>query len=769
MAKNLTRREFVVLAGASTTGAVLFAACNIPEAEFVVQSPTQLPEDLVRGIDAWYATTLCCEGGDSVIVRVMEGRAKKIAGNPDFPINLGKQNVRAESALQMLYHPDRIKTPLARRSKGAPLRPVLWDEAEAQLKGWAEGSGGRITIATNPMRGHAAWVVGNFAKEYGGRHIAFDPLDQGTLHAAIKKVFGQDRLPEFDIENAQTILSIGADWLGTWVSPTRYGVKYGQFRQGEARTRRGMLFHAESRMPLTAAAADRWLPVRPGAEGDLALGVAHEIIEKKLVPDANVQAYLAGINRAVVDAYTADRVTRATGLSAERIHELAEKLAHEGPSLVIGGGSAGAHTNGVQNLSAIYALNYLLGSVGARGGVWFNPPSPFEGVPDSATGASFAEWEKELAGWRAGNVSTLILREANVVHGLPRSADPVGAIAKVEHVVAFATVLDDTTELADLVLPEHSALEDWGTDVPEPGPGYPLVAFQQPVVGAAYTRDGAEKLSDSRGFADTLLRVSGGKAGGDSMRDVVNKAARALFARKGGSVTAPTEELFLKGVLARGGWWDGSRRQATAAARPGTLVDGELRSEFSETEAEVSGEELHLVPFAHQSLMNGRLAAAPWAQATPDPITSAVWATWAELNPETAARLDVREGDRLIIRSSLGEIEALAYVHPAAAPDTVAVPVGQGHASYGRYARGRGANVLSILVDKKDSETGALAWAATRVKVSKAGGALRVPKFEGSGEVARQAEPGVPVITVREGESAEDAKHRLESGHKVLE
>jgi len=563
------------------------------------------------------------------------------------------------------------------------------------------------------------------------------------------------------------VLSVGADWLGTWVSPTRYGVKYGQFRQGEGRER-GTLYHAESRMSLTSAAADRWLPVNPGSEGALALGIAHEIIEKRLAPDANVQAYLAGVPKTVVDANTVERAAQATGLSAEVIREVAEKLSHEGPALVIGGGSAGAHTNGTRSLSAIYALNILLGSVGAQGGIWFNPPSAIAGLPDSAFGAPFADWEREVASWRAGNVRTLVFRGANVVHGLPRSADAAGAIASVEHIVAFATVLDDTTSLADLVLPESTPLEDWGTDVPEPGPGYAVVAFQQPVVDSTYTRDGTEKLSDSRGFADTLLRVSGGRAGGNSMREVVQKAASDLFAKGGGSVTAPTAGLFLQGVLARGGWWDSSGKQATASVAPGRLFDGEPVAAFADAEAGLPGIDVHLVPFAHQSLLDGRLAAAPWAQATPDPLTSAVWTTWAELGPEAAERLQVREGDRLIIRSAIGEIEALAYINPATPPGTVAVPVGQGHGSFGRYAQGRGANVLSILVDRKDSDSGALAWGATRVKVFRAGGARRLPKFEGSGEIAREVEPGVPIITVHGDESAEEAKHRLESGHRVL-
>lgn len=766
MTKKFTRRQFVTIAGASTTGAIVFAACNIPEAEFVVQSPSNMPEDLVRGHDTWYATTLTSEGGDSVLVRVMEGRAKKVAGNPDFPINRGKQNVRAEYVLQSMYHPDRVATPLARRTKGAPLRPITWDAAEAQLRAWVAESGARTTIATNPMRGHAAWVVGDFARNLGGKHIAFDPFDQTNLYAAVKRVFGQDRLPELDIENAHTVLSFGADWLGTWVSPTRFSVKYGEFRQGEGRSR-GVLFHAESRMSITAAAADRWLPVKPGTEGDLALGIAYEIIKNKLVPDARISAYEAGVPRSVLDARTPARVARTTGVSADRIHEVAEALASHGPSLVFGGGSAGAHTNGVNSLSAIYALNVLLGSVGTKGGVWFNPPSPFDGVPAASSGAPFAEWEREIARWRAGNVGTLIIRDANLVHGLPRSTDPAGAIANVGHVVAFATVLDETTALADLVLPENTALEDWGTDIPEPGPGYPVVALQQPVVRSAYTRDGTAKLSDSRGFADTLLKVSGGSAAGATMQDVVNQAASDLFGKGSGSVRATSSTLFMQGMLARGGWWDVSARQSTSAPALREVVK-EAGPEFSQTEQGVEGEILHLLPFESHSLGAGRHAAEPWAQATPDPITSAVWTTWAEISRETASKLKVREGDRLLVRSQLGEIEALAYIHPAAAPGTISIPVGQGHTQMGRYAQGRGANVLAILVDKKDADTGALAWAATRVKVAKAGGARKIPMFEGGAEEAREVEPGVPILTVRDGESADDAKHRLEAGHKIL-
>ncbi|MCH7801263.1 MAG: 4Fe-4S ferredoxin, partial [Chloroflexi bacterium] len=139
----------------------------------------------------------------------------------------------------------------------------------------------------------------------------------------------------------------------------------------------------------------------------------------------------------------------------------------------------------------------------------------------------------------------------------------------------------------------------------------------------------------------------------------------------------------------------------------------------------------HLIPFASTSLGDGAGAFLPWLQATPDPVTTATWRTWVEINVRVAEDMDIREGDIIKITSPQGSIEALAYPHPGMPPDVVSIPMGQGHTAGGRYAKGRGANVLSILSSSvKDSSTGALAWAATRVNIEKTGEWLRLPKFE---------------------------------------
>ena len=748
---KLNRREFLTLTGKTTAGAVIFAACGLPERELIVQSPVDLPEDLVRAEDAWYATSMGdFTNGDGVLVRVMEGRAKKIEGNPDHPVNRGKSTARYDSVLQLLYHPDRISDPMRRFSKGGNLVDISWRQAEAQFQDALVNANGSLTVVTNPLRGHLGSVASKFAAKFNGRHMSFDPIEQGVLHGAVKSVLGQDQLPTFDIANASTVLSFGADWLGTWGSPAQFGVKYGEFRsQGN----RGYLIHADPRMSLTAAAADLWLAPKPGTEGDLALGIASVIVKEGLASVANIAAFNAALPGGL-SGYSVAEVAGKTEIPAARIEKAARHFAGNTPAVAFGGGSAGAHTNGSFNLGAIYSLNLLVGAVGARGGVTANPGSAFEDISASATGASFESWEAELAQWRAGNVETVIIRGVDIVYGMPNSVAVREALDNVPNVITFGAVLDDTMAFADLVLPELTFLETWGTDIPEPGPGYQVVGIQQPVVGPTVTQDETGLISNARGFGDMLLAMAGGSFG-SSMERIVMDAVSELHDTGRGSVSASSSALFMNGVLQRGGWWDTGEKGAQGTA--GRISTTTKSAGYSDTNALGTGEDFHLVPFVSNSLFDGRLAATPWAQQTPDPISSASWSTWAEINSQQAKELGIRQGDVLLIRSTSGEIEALAYPHPGIRPGVIGVPIGQGHAEGGRWAEGRGSNVLSILVDKKDSETGALAWAATRVRVQRAGRRVKVPKYEGEVE-ARAAEPGVPILVVGPGETAEQAE-----------
>ena len=723
----ITRRKFMTVVGGSAAGAVVFQACGVPADELLVQAPVEMPEDLVTGLDNWYAT-MCrqCSTSEGIVVRVMEGRAKKVEGNVDYPINQGSHSARCEAGLQALYHPDRIRGPLVRvGDRGAGhFREISWDDAigrlAEQLQGLQDsGKASSVVMATDPIGGHLGGVVERFVSRYGGRHMGYEPMERTPVRRAIKHVFGQDTMPDFDIENANTVLSFGADFLNTWGSPVRYARGYGEFRQGDRE--RGDFIHVESRFSMTAANADQWVYVNPGAEGLLALSIAQVIVSEGLGDAGAARALTANFD---LGAFAPANVAGATGVTAEKIHDVAVRFAEHGPSVAIGGGSAGAHTNGFANLVAIYSLNHLVANVNRPGGVIFNPAPPFKDVPVTAGVASFGDWHRLSEEMTAGGVQALMVRDADLWHGLPRATGFHKASFNVPLIVSFSGLMDDMTSMSDLVLPQHNYLEDWGTDVPDSGPGYQTVGFQQPVVRPFFEARGSQL--GTRPFGDILLAVSQGMEldlglPGDTFQDVVKNGARTLFDENRGSVKAATFEGFWNGVLQRGGWWDTSAKESRVPV-PSPLVEV--------SPAEFGDGEFHLMPFATTGIGDGRGAALPWMQATPDPITTATWQTWVEINMHTAEELDISEGDVIRLTSAAGSIEALAYPHPGVPPNVLAVPVGQGHIAGGRYAKDRGANVYSILEASSDPSTGALAWAATKVNIIKTGGWTRVPKFE---------------------------------------
>ena len=757
---KLTRRNFLAWAGVGAVGAVACEGFGIREGEFDIQSPVSLPEDLVKGKDNWYAT-LCrnCNSGEGIVVRVMEGRAKKIQGNPMFPVNHGKHRPACEAALQALYHPDRIATAMQRsgpRGSGQ-FSPISWSAALDKLEQELKVRGSSMLMTTDPLRGHLGSLVRKFTESLGGRYLGFDTLDNATYRAAVKDVFNQDLLPDFDLANTQFLLSFGADFLSTWVSPTRWNIGYGEFRQGEGK-KRGTFYQVDSRFSMTAANADKWLPIEPGYEGYLALSLAYVIISENLQAagvdvgalTGGPSAEAAGVLSAFRPEAMADRVflsgSRRGDEGVEVIRRLARDFASKKPSLAIGGGSAGAQTNGLFNLRAIYALNYLVGSVAAEGGIRFNPGSPLENVPASPQVGTLNDWIRVKQDLDAGAINMLMLRQANPVYGLPEQVRFREAMTTANDlfVVSFSPFLDETSALADLILPDRTPLEDWGDDIPEPGPGYQVVGFQQPVVNPFHELD-------PQSFPDLLLTMAQelGKEGDlpwPNYRSMLREGADALFALNRGSIQASSADDFWNQALQKGGWWDENAAGTQNVAPPAGLYSKLASDAATPKFAGAAGSDntFYLVPFAHNTLQDGQYAHLPWLQAAPDPLTTITWQTWAEINDVDARFLDIKEGDVLLIASSRGSIRVLAYPSPASPTGTISVPLGQGHRYGTEYATDRpgneSANVMEILEPAQVEGTGSLAWANTWVNVTKTGDSVKVAKFEG---IVRAVEIGI--------------------------
>jgi len=339
----MRRRDFLKLVATSTTGAVLFTGCGIgdgdPEREFKIESPVLNPVDLVFGRDNWYATAA---GECGLIVRVFEGRAKKVEGNPDFPTNLGASDARAQALVQEVYHPDRIAQPL--RLSGArgsgEYQNASWEDVLTELGNDVNGARGATLVITPPLSGPMGQVVNEFVQAVDAEHVTYEPEDRIVLREAVRRVFGTDTLPTLDLANTNFLVSFSADFLHTWISPVQFSRQYGEFRQGREDVR-GTYWHVSSRMDGSAANADRWLPITPGTEGLVALAMAQVMVSEGLVDRAVAEQVYSGIS---LDQYAPDAVAETAGISAEQITELARRFAEGQPSVAIAGSLAAAHT-----------------------------------------------------------------------------------------------------------------------------------------------------------------------------------------------------------------------------------------------------------------------------------------------------------------------------------------------------------------------------------------------------------------------------------------
>ena len=270
-------------------------------------------------------------------------------------------------------------------------------------------------------------------------------------------------------------------------------------------------------------------------------------------------------------------------------------------------------------------------------------------------------------------------------------------------VVSFASSPDETSERADLVLPDHAPLESWGDVAPRPG----VRSLVQPTI---------RPLFDTQALGDTLLATA---------RALGEGVAAKLPA---GSFRAALEQAWSdtdwRAALARGGDF--------AAPDPGAPIPvsaGVARLEFKEPQLEGDGDFV-LLPVPSPLLGDGRGANLPWLQETPDPVTKITWQSWAEISKRAAEKLGVGVGDVVAVRTTYGVIELPVWPRGGIRDDVVAVAIGQGHTvgTYASLANGgvRGAHVISLLPALTD-ESGGRAWLAARARVSATGRHQRLP------------------------------------------
>lgn len=484
------RRTFLKVLGSAGPAAAAAACSPVPPERiipFVVP-----PDDVVPGVATWYAS-VCgeCPAGCGIRVRTREGRAVKVEGNPEHPVNRGGLCIRGQASLQGLYNPDRITGPHRRRVTDAEagrsvLEPVAWEEAQQDLVDRLQalheaGRGDRVALITPPLTGTLGELVSSWSAALGARWVRYEPFGYEAIRAANERVFGRREVPHYDFARAEMVVSFGADFLETFASPAGFARDHaGARRVRDGRTTQ--FVQIEPRLSMTGAGADAWHAVAPQAEGLVAAAMVQVIVSEQRAQ--GVPAEEAARIGELVAGVSPEAVSGAAGLSADRIRELARAFSDPalgpGRTLAVGGGVGVSGANATAAQVAVSLLNHVAGNVGST--VDFDAAA----TPDPAT---YAEMQELAEAMRAGEIELAIVHDVNPVFAMPAAADFRGALAEVPFVAALSSLPDETTAQADLLLPVHTSLESWGDSNPRRGVWGLMQPTMRPVFDTRHVGD----------------------------------------------------------------------------------------------------------------------------------------------------------------------------------------------------------------------------------------------------------------------------------------
>ncbi|MEX0602465.1 MAG: molybdopterin-dependent oxidoreductase [Bacteroidota bacterium] len=470
---SLERRDFLKLLGSAGVATVL-PGCTPKKPQSLI--PYVIPhEEIVPGKSVWYAG-VCreCPAGCGIHVRVRDGRAVKVEGNPLHPVNRGSLCARGQASLQGLYNPDRIQHPLRKRLDGS-WEQLTWEEAEEwlaeRLAGIRrEGRGSGVTWMGSHTTGSLDALIDEFLASLGSRRrLRYEPIAFESLKQANQISFGRPEIPSYDFASAKFILSFGADFLETWLSPVGYAKEYAAVREFDG-TSIVKTVYVGPRLSMTATNTDEWIAPRPGTEHLLALGLVHTIITQNL---HRISPSEAGEILRVIGGFSPNTVADATEIPAERLNALARDFASARPPLAVGGGTVLERENGVETLIAVNLLNYVCGAVGQT--VRFDRPQAISSLN------SYAEVTRFVQSALHGDIPALFFSDVNPVYATPPAANFAQAMEKIPLTVALSGFMDETTATASLVLPILTPLESWGDYEPVPGVRGVMQPAMQPV------------------------------------------------------------------------------------------------------------------------------------------------------------------------------------------------------------------------------------------------------------------------------------------------
>ena len=581
---KVTRRDFIKMGSGAGVAVALGAG-------FWKWSQFPVPEEGVEpGVERWIPS-VCgqCMGGCGILVRMIDGWAVNIAGNPLHPVNRGTLCPKGIAGLQGLYDPDRIRSPLKRIGKRGEdhWQPVSWDEAlhlvTEPLKDLRKkGEPHRLAVLGGRYRGLMRSLWERFLESFGSPNYIDNQFQrEGTPNEGLYLTQGIHATPAYDFENAQYLLCFGSEILESYWSPVQALAGYGQLRRGRP-GQRGKLVYIGPRLSITGIKADEWIPISPGTEGMLALGIAHMIVKEGLQNKSFVSNHTFGFDNwmdgsgkeypgfkeILLSEYEASLVSTRTGVPIDVIIRLAREFASNQPSLAMGCRDRPFHQ------MAVSVLNGLVGSIDSPGGVLipktipYQPLSPVQGDliarkglamerVDGASNISMVTHRPYPLPRMFSQGSLTSLASSFSITRIPLFSNPnpdlfTRAFAEIPLIVSFSPYRDDSTRYADLVLPDHTPLERWQDDPLFLNDGSAVLGIRQPAV---------EPIHDTRATGDILISLAK-SLGGDfqkafpwgDFKELMIYGVRGIFETKRGDTFGLQFDAAWTRLLQRGGW-----------------------------------------------------------------------------------------------------------------------------------------------------------------------------------------------------------------------
>ena len=447
------RRDFLKYLGFSTAAATLAASCKIPVKKAIPYA--NKPENLVPGVAKYYATTYVQDGDViPVVAKVRDGRPIKIEGNTLATHTGGGTTARSQASVLDLYDMYRAKFPL-HKVKDKFEEVPSFEQFDKMVGDAVKAAGGSVVLLTSTIVSPSTKDI--IAKFPNLKHVQYDAVSySGMLLANEASGYGR-KIPSYDFGAAKVIVSLGADFLGTWLSPVENAKGYSKGRKiDEKNPSMSKHYHFEGHLSMTGSNADERFTHRPSETGAVAV------------------ALLAAVNGGA--ASIGDAKLKA---GIEKV--AADLKAHNGTAVVV----CGSNDKNVQVI-----VNAINAAIGANGTTinWNQPVNYRQGI-DSDMADLIAQME-------SGAVGTLMIQGANPVYTYYDAAKFKAALKKVKVTVSFNEKMDETTELCEYIIPNHHYLESWGDA--EAKPGY--LSFIQPTI---------HPLFKTRAFATSLLKWSG--------------------------------------------------------------------------------------------------------------------------------------------------------------------------------------------------------------------------------------------------------------------